>query len=105
MRRVAVRNAKFNYDTEAWETRSYELPWSNNDYVILTPKDILTRDDTWINKHDLVRHFEDLPAAIPDSQLRAQISNYFHSVIVRRKDKEPTQKELDQAASVTILQY
>src|SRR3954449_13195781 len=29
---------------------TYALPWVNDDFVILTPKDILTRDENWINK-------------------------------------------------------
>jgi hypothetical protein len=105
IRRVAIHNARFNYHTEAWETGHYELPWASADYVILTPKDILTRDDTWINKHDLVTHFEDLPAAMPDGPLRAQVSNYFQRAIPRHRDKEPTHKELDRAAAETILQF
>lgn len=105
VRRVPVRNACFNYDTEAWEVAHFDLPWADGDYVILTPKDVLTRDDTWINKHDLVSEFENLPTAIPDGQLRMQISNYFQRAIPRRKNKEPTQKEIDQAAASTILQF
>jgi hypothetical protein len=31
---------------------------ATSDYVILTPKDMLARDDNWINKHDLIEGFE-----------------------------------------------
>jgi hypothetical protein len=48
IRSVSVNRAKFNYETEAWERKLYRLPWINNDYVILTPKDILTRDENWL---------------------------------------------------------
>lgn len=81
------------------------MPWANGDYVILSPRDMLTRDDTWINKGDLVRRFDALPQAVPDEQLRAQISEHFHRCIVQRKDKAPTQKELDAAAAATIARY
>jgi len=102
---VAISNAVFNYETETWSSKRYELPWMNGDYVILCPKDLLTRDENWINKLDLVRHFEDIPAAIPDEQLRWQISNYFQRVLPRYPKKEPSQKEYDEAARQTILEF
>lgn len=104
-RTVAVSNATFNYETETWSSKQYELPWIDGDYVILCPKDLLTRDENWINKIDLVRHFEDIPAAIPDEQLRWQVSNYFQRVLPRYPRKEPSQKEYDEAARQTILQF
>src|SRR5690606_160852 len=71
IREVPVNKARFNYETETWERRSYRLPWANGDFVILTPKDILTRDENWINKPDLIRNFESIPRAIGDAELRA----------------------------------
>jgi hypothetical protein len=46
-RKFSVRRVRFNYQTEAWETRSYFLPVLWDDFVLLTPIDMLTRDDTW----------------------------------------------------------
>ncbi len=60
----------------------YDLPWVNDDFVILTPKDILTRDENWINKGDLVGDFQqDTYSAIPDPELRAQVENYFYKIL------------------------
>ena len=81
------------------------MPWADNDYVILSPKDLLTRDENWINKIDLVRRFQDIPPAIPDAQLRWQISNYFQRVLPRHPRKEPSQKEYTEAARQTILEF
>lgn len=83
-RRFRVPRARFNFKTESWEERSYTLPAYQGDYVLLTPKDILTKDDTWINKHDLISDFESIPDAIPDDQLRAQVNNYFRSILPKR---------------------
>lgn len=95
---VAVKNARFNYDTESWETRTYRLPFWDGDHVVLVPKDMLTRDETWINRTDLIRGFVEIPTAIPDPVLRAQISNYFENALRRRTDREPSQRERDEAA-------
>ncbi|MGO8976285.1 MAG: hypothetical protein ACLQNV_22530 [Steroidobacteraceae bacterium] len=104
-RTVAVSNAVFSYETETWSSKRYVLPWIDGDYVILCPKDLLTRDENWINKIDLVRRFEEIPAAIPDEQLRWQISNYFQRVLPRYPRKQPSQKEHDDAARRTILEF
>ena len=42
--------AEFNNVTETWEVRPYELPYIAGDYIILTPTNILTKEDIWINK-------------------------------------------------------
>lgn len=91
----------FNYDTESWGSASFELPSLGGDYVLLTPKDILTRDETWINKTDFIDQFERIPDAIPNSALRAQIDNYFKKQLPRH----PTKKDEAHAAVQTMLQY
>lgn len=100
-RRVAVRKVRFNYDTETWETATFDLPWHLNDYVLLTPKDMLTRDETWINKTDLIDNFRGIPDAIPNAQLRAQISNYFRKVLPRNSNR----KDEREAAFLTVQQF
>jgi len=50
-----VQRVRFNYDTETWEEATFDLPKFKNDFVILTPKELLTKDETWINKKDLLR--------------------------------------------------
>jgi hypothetical protein len=105
VRVVAINNAVFNYETEVWESKQYTLPWIDGDYVILSPKDLLTRDENWINKTDLLRRFEDIPPAIPDAQLRALVSNYFGRMLPRHPRREPNQKEYAEAARRTILEF
>ncbi len=100
-RTVKVSKVRFNYGTETWEANSYDLPWFKNDYVLLTPKDILTKDDTWINKTDLVHQFEDIADSIPNQQLREQLNNYFRKVL----PKHPKKKDEERAAAETVLRF
>ncbi|GGR40952.1 hypothetical protein [Streptomyces netropsis] len=81
----SVPRAAFNYETETWETRTYFLPELRDDFVILTPVDMLTRDDTWISREDLLRRFKGLPAAVEDDQTRAQLNNYFSRVFYKKQ--------------------
>ena len=69
--------------------------------MILTPLDLLTRDDTWINHKDMIRNFARLPAAVPNDQLRAQINAYFR----RRLGNDPDAKRKREAAAETVQRF
>lgn len=78
-RRVPVEKVRFNYSTQVWESKNFELPWDGGDYVFLTPKDMLTRDENWINRNGLLHDYNDIVESVADDQLRAQVNNYFLS--------------------------
>lgn len=48
-REFNVSRVVFDYDKKIWLSKKYFLPVYNDDYVLLTPMDLLVRDDTWIN--------------------------------------------------------
>ncbi|MBC2586909.1 hypothetical protein H0B42_00210 [Rhodococcus aetherivorans] len=98
---VHIPRAVFNYETRTWMTRTYELPWTNGDFIILTPIDLLTKDDTWINKTDMLRSFDALPGVVDDDQLRADVSQY----LTRQLSKNPTDREIQHARAQTLLQF
>lgn len=109
---VTVPRAAFNYVTETWAARSYSLPWLvggtddqgnqlPGDFVILTPLDLLTKDETWINRADMLGRFDQLPGAIDDEQLRAQVNNHFR----RQLGRKPTQEERARARVSTIAAF
>jgi hypothetical protein len=102
-----VKRVRFNYKTESWEDDEFDLPKFNGDFVILTPKKLLTKDETWINKDDLFRDFEQIPNAISNDELRFKVNNYFLSCIPKKpnKDKKPTKKEKAAAAFATIQEF
>lgn len=97
-RRVPVSKVKFNYSTETWMPGRFVLPYLDDDFVLLTPKEILTKDDTWINKNDLIREFDDIVSSVPNEQLRSQLNNYLVSAL---PDK-PTQQELREVITKTV---
>lgn len=77
VRTVAVQRVQFNHQSHRWMPKKYELPFIHGDFVILTPKDMLTRDEAWINRGDLLDGFEDIYQSIPNDQLCHQIDEYF----------------------------
>jgi hypothetical protein len=100
-RRVTIPRVRFNYDTESWESGSFELPWLADDYVILTPKDILTKDDTWINRPDMVNDFDQIVDAMPNEELRAQLNNYLAKAL----PKDAKKKDIQEAIASTIREF
>ena len=99
--RFLVPKVRFNYETESWESVEFDLPVLDGTFVLLTPKDILTRDETWINKTDFIDQFQSIPDAIDNDALRAQVNNYFKNQLPR----DPTRKDEHRAAVETMMQY
>jgi hypothetical protein len=106
-RKVKVSKVRFNYETETWEYGVYDLPSHKGDYVLLTPKDILTKDETWISKPDLLENFDVIPTAISDDALRAQVNNYFLKVLPKDKKGKisETKKDKREAAARTVREF
>ncbi|WP_394793131.1 hypothetical protein [Armatimonas sp.] len=99
-----VPRARFRYETGTWAEGTYELPAigpGRDDFVILTPQDILTQDDTWINNTDLINDFAHIPPSIGDEALRAQVDAYFREAL----GKETKRKEERAAARRTVQRF
>ncbi len=103
---VNVDRVKFNYDLEVWVRGTYKLPFFNGDYVILTPKDMLTKDENWINQKDLIEKFESIPASVSNPQLRSQVANYFEKKLWEDDpERDRTASDRHDAALETLRQF
>lgn len=85
-RKFTVSRSSFNYSTGAWNRGTYYLPVFFNDYVLLTPRDILTKDDTWISRADMMHRLQEIADALPDEELRAQFNEYVKIKLIAEKD-------------------
>ena len=101
LKRVHVERVSFNYETRRWRSGHFMLPWHGGDYVILTPCEILTRDEAWINQGDMLSQFFQLRTSLPDEHLRAQANDHFLTQI----NEKSTQDERKAAALRTIEQF
>lgn len=88
---ITVPRVHFNYETETWVDKDYELPWYKDDYILLTPRDLLTKDNTWVNKEEFYKDFESIPFAIGNEELRAKINNY----LVKKLHENTKEKKID----------
>jgi len=102
-RRVTLRKVIFNFDTRSWVSKSFELPYIHGDFVLLTPKDILTKDEAWINRPELLDRFPEIAHALPDATLRAQVNDY----LVRAIPAGPkvTKKEIREAIGRAVERF
>ena len=114
LKNYTVAHVDFNYQTSTWTSVSFQLPAisdDRDDYVLLTPKDLLTKDDTWINKSDLVNQFHDIVASVPNDQLRSQLNFYFASNLPKPKknkngsEKQPLKRDVIGAVGAVIRNY
>jgi hypothetical protein len=98
---VNVDHAHFDYVTRRWLSKKYTLPFIDGDFVLLTPKDILTKDEAWINKHDLIGDFDELVGSMSNIVLRAQVSEYF----LRQLPENPTRREISKGVSSSLRKF
>lgn len=100
-RQFAIEKVAFDYNARRWKGGRYDLPAFGNDYVLLTPKAILTKDEAWINRSDLLDNFQDIYQSMPDEQLRAQVNEYF----LRRLSEDAKEEEIREAAATTVEHF
>jgi len=102
-RKVSVAKTRFNYQTRSWVPHEFELPWVGKDYVLLTPKDILTKDEAWINRPELIDRFTEIADALPDYVLRAQVNDYLIRILPQESDAK--KEEIKEAITRVIEKY
>jgi hypothetical protein len=100
-KKVSVPKAYFDYKYERWMPKQYDLPFYDIDFVLLTPKDMLTREDTWINRKDMIDDFYLIPPAIENDELREAVESYFMSKL----PEDPKRPDEKAAATSTITKF
>ena len=100
-RSISVEKVTFDFSHEVWKSKVFYLPYFNDDYVLLTPKDILTKDENWINANDMRHRFLEITASLPNEELRDQINDVYRRAIPKRA----SQKDITAAASFAISRY
>ena len=101
---VCVPRVEFNYETKTWRTKEYILPFCNNDYVLLTPCDLLTRDETFINRADMLGNLQNIAPSVEDAALRFELNQYFTEVL-SKKQKELSKTEKNWIATELIRSH
>ncbi|MFN6536171.1 MAG: TIR domain-containing protein [Nostoc sp. EkiNYC01] len=100
---VRINKVKFNYTTRSWISANFQLPYINGDYVLLTPKDILTKDESWINRPELLELFQEIAHGLPNGVLRAQVNEYLLRVLPN--DSKAKKEEIQAAINLAVDKF
>ena len=94
----------FDNELMAWMPRSFTLPYfylEDGDFILLTPIDILTKDEAFICHSDLRSQFRRITNALQNASLRDAVNLYFRKKLPIR----PNQKDIERAITLTIQEY
>jgi hypothetical protein len=96
----------FDSNLMIWKPKSFDLPYfykgdNDEDFLILTPIDILTKDDAFICHSDFTSKFKQITNALENSSLRDAINRYFED----RLPVNPKKAEFDRAIDATVQKY
>ena len=91
LKTINVDRVYFDFEYKRWMPKTFKLPFFNGDYVLLTPKDMLTTDDTFINRSDMIASAHEFAPSIGNEALRFSFSNFVAETI-RNDELKKSQK-------------
>lgn len=109
IKKFHVEKAYFNYETESFVSKEYELPYitsekGKKEYVLLTPKDILREDEPAINRKDFLDSYDDVRSMIDNDSLRAYVNNYIAKAILEYENNQKRNKRSVNERSVKKIE-
>ncbi len=88
-----------------WKPKEFVLPYfyleKGGDFILLTPLDILTKDDSFICHNDLVSNFRQIANSIGNSSLRDSINIFFYKAL----PTSPKKIDVEHAISKTLSEF
>ena len=91
-----VSKLYFDFEKNNWIDGEAILPISphnKSDFVLLTPKDILVKEEGWISVNDFLNNDGLIISNIPNDVLRYKINQYFLSLIPDKRNKRGKPKK------------
>ena len=111
----SVRKVEFDFQKGIWIDGRFTLPAfginGKKEFVLLVPKEILTKEDTWISKNDFLENDTAIFSIIPNDELRAKINRFFHDNLQiklnkkKQAEKDYSKKSRTNALLKTVWEY
>ncbi|MEJ1414308.1 MAG: hypothetical protein RPU90_12135 [Candidatus Sedimenticola sp. (ex Thyasira tokunagai)] len=103
-RKVFSVRCRFDSELMTWTPKTFVLPYfylEDGDFILLTPLDILTKDEAFICHSDLRNQFRRITNALENRSLRDSINMYFR----KRLPVQAKKIDIERAISATIQQF
>ncbi|KAA0068598.1 hypothetical protein [Rhodanobacter sp. T12-5] len=101
-------SVRCSYDAElkVWQPRSFELPYFyrdgySGDFIVLTPLDILSKDEAFISHSSFVSQFRSVTNSLDNTTLRNSINEFFASKL----PANPKRDEVEYAIDKTVERF
>ncbi len=111
----AVHKIGFDFKKEVWYDGRFMLPTlqrnGKKDFVLLVPRKILTKEDTWISRNDFLRNDTAIFNIISNEELRAKINKFFYDNLQiklnkkKQQEKDYSKKSRNNALFKTVQKY
>lgn len=104
----AINKVEFDFQNYVWQNASFNLPFieanGKKDFVLLVPKEILTKQDTWISKNDFLENDTAIFNAIENDELRTKINKYFYNNLqIKLNKKKQPEKDYSKKSKTSAL--
>jgi len=94
--KFAIKKVEFDFQSGMWNDASFDLPFielkNKKEFVLLVPKKILAKKDTWISKNDFLENDTAIFGTIENDELRTKINKYFYDNLLLKYDKDGKQE-------------
>lgn len=105
-RKTFTVRCHFDQGLMVWQAKSFELPYfykndREEDFILLTPVDILTKDEAFICHSDFTSQFRMVANSLDNAALRDAINLYFMNRLPARPKKEDIERAIDE----TVQRY
>lgn len=111
----SIRKVNFDFGKGVWTDERFILPMlereNKKEFVLLIPREILTKEDTWISKNDFLNNDTAIFNTIANDELRAKINKFFFDNLATKfnKKKQPgkdySKKSKKNALLKTITEF
>jgi hypothetical protein len=103
-----VRKVNFDFEQGVWTDERFVLPMfkreNKKEFVLLIPREILTKEDTWISKNDFLENDTAIFNTIANDELRTKINKFFfNNLAVKLNKKKQPEKDYSKKSKKNAL--
>lgn len=104
----SVRKVNFDFKKGIWADERFVLPMfeteNKKEFVLLIPREILTKEDTWISKNDFLENDTAIFNTIANDELRTKINKFFFdNLSIKLNKKKQPEKDYSKKSKKNAL--